>query len=57
MYFALYEDLTSRYNVMFSILAKGSTYRGVIGSQKYHRWLLYLLTESQTNFPKLGEHY
>lgn len=54
---ALYEYLTSRYNVMFSLLAKGSSYRGVNGSLKYHRWLLYLLTKSQTSFPKLGEHY
>lgn len=53
MYFALYECLTRQYNIMVGLLAKDGTYRGVIGSQKYHWWLLYLLTESQTSFPKL----
>lgn len=57
MVFALYEYLTSQYNVMVGLLAKDSTYRGVIGSQKYRWWLLYLLTESQTSFTKRGEHY
>lgn len=57
MVFALYEYLTSQYNIMVGLLAKDGTYRGVIGSQKYRWWLLYLLTESQTSFTKRGEHY
>lgn len=57
VYFALYEYLRNQYKVMFSLLAKDGTCRGVNGSQKYHWWLLYLLTESQTSFSKLGEHY